>query len=106
MNSFNHYAYGSVLAWIYKTAAGIAPDPSSPGFKNVIMAPRPDRRLGWVKAEYKSAAGLIKSAWCYENGKWIWDFTVPEGATATVSLPGGGPATSYPSGTHHIERTL
>ena len=32
MNSFNHYAYGAVLAWMYKTAAGIAPDSSAPGF--------------------------------------------------------------------------
>ena len=104
MNSFNHYAYGAVLAWIYKTAAGIAADPANPGFKNIIMKPVPDRRLGFVKAEYKSAAGLIKSAWRYEGEKWIWDFTVPEGATASVSLPGESVAKSYVAGTYHIER--
>ncbi|MBO7654693.1 MAG: family 78 glycoside hydrolase catalytic domain [Kiritimatiellae bacterium] len=104
MNSFNHYAYGAVLAWMYKTAAGIAADPAMPGFKRIIMAPKPDPRLGYVKAEYRSAAGLIKSAWRYEGGKWIWDFTVPEGATALVTLPGATASKSYGPGTHHIEQ--
>ena len=103
MNSFNHYAYGAVLAWIYKTAAGIAADPKAPGFKNVIMAPKPDRRLGFVKAEYKSAAGLVKSAWRYEGVKWIWEFTIPEGSTATVRLPDADMSREYRAGTHRIE---
>ena len=59
MNSFNHYAYGAVLAWIYKTAAGIAADPSAPGFRNIVMAPVPDRRLGWVKAKFRTPSGEI-----------------------------------------------
>ena len=106
MNSFNHYAYGAVLAWIYKTAAGIAADLKCPGFKNVIMAPKPDRRLGFVKASYRSAAGLVKSAWRYEGEKWIWDFTIPEGATASVTLPGESDAKHYMAGTYHLEKTL
>ena len=103
MNSFNHYAYGAVLAWIYKTAAGIAADPKATGFRNVIMAPKPDRRLGCVTAEYKSAAGLVKSAWRYEGEKWIWEFTVPEGATATVTVPGERPM-AHTAGAYRIER--
>ncbi len=104
MNSFNHYAYGSVLAWMYRSMAGIAADPSQPGFRRVIMKPVPDRRLGHVKAEYRSAAGLIKSAWRYEGDRWIWDFSVPEGATALVTLPGESAAKVYNAGTHHVER--
>ena len=102
MNSFNHYAYGAVLAWIYKTAAGIAADPKNPGFKNIIMAPKPDRRLGFVKAEYKSAAGLIKSHWRYDGDEWVWDFTIPDGATATVTLPGETASKEYAAGRHHV----
>lgn len=104
MNSFNHYAYGAVLAWIYRRAAGIAADPANPGFRNIIMAPVPSKRLGFVKAEYRSRAGLIKSAWKYEGDKWIWDFTVPEGATAIVTLPGETAGKPYDAGTYHIER--
>ena len=106
MNSFNHYAYGAVVAWIYKFAAGIASDPENPGFRNIVMRPIPDRRLGFVRAEYNSAAGLIKSDWRYEGDKWIWDFTVPEGATASVILPGEDRAVPYAAGTHHVEKTI
>jgi len=112
MNSFNHYAYGAVLAWIYKSAAGISADPKAPGFKNIIMAPNPDLRLGFVKAEYKSAAGLIKSHWRYEctqmdwGMKWVWDFTIPEGATADVTLPGETASKRYTAGSYHVVRQL
>lgn len=104
MNSFNHYAYGAVLAWMYKEMAGIAADPNAPGFKNIIMAPKPDRRMGYVKAQYKSAAGLIKSAWRYEGAEWIWDFTIPEGATADVTLPGETVSKHYKSGTYRLRK--
>ena len=104
MNSFNHYAYGAVLAWIYKDAAGIAADPKEPGFRNVVMSPKPDRRLGYVKAEYRTAFGLVKSAWRYDGEMWIWEFTVPEGATADVTIPGESVAKRYAAGTYRIVR--
>ena len=104
MNSFNHYAYGCVCQWIWETAAGIAADPADPGFKHIIMKPVPDKRLGSLDAEYDSAAGTIKSAWKIEGDKWIWNFTVPEGATATVTLPGETDSKDYNSGTYRVEK--
>ena len=103
MNSFNHYAYGVVCEWIWETAAGISADPSEPGFKHIIMKPVPDERLGFVKAEYMSHAGLIKSEWKYEGDKWIWNFTIPKGATATVTLPGSEESKDYEAGTYTVE---
>ncbi|MBQ1865711.1 MAG: glycosyl hydrolase family 18, partial [Bacteroidales bacterium] len=100
MNSFNHYAYGAVCAWIWETAAGIAADTSAPGFKHIIMKPVPDARLGHLDAEYKSAAGVIKSSWKFEGNKWIWNFTIPEGATASVTLPGETKAEEFTAGTY------
>ena len=102
MNSFNHYAYGAVCEWIWETVAGIASDIKAPGFKHIIMKPIPDQRLGFVNAELNSAAGLIKSSWKYEGTIWIWDFTIPEGATATVTLPGETTSKEYKSGTYQI----
>jgi len=104
MNSFNHYAYGCVCEWIWETCAGIASDPAQPGFKHIIMKPIPDKRVGHINAEYQSAAGLIKSAWRYEGDQWIWDFTIPEGATASVTLPGETEAKEYATGTYQIVR--
>ena len=104
MNSFNHYAYGAVCEWIWETVAGIASDPAEPGFKHIIMKPVPDKRLGSVKARYQSAAGEIKSAWHYEDDTWVWEFTIPEGARASVTLPGEAEAKEYTSGTYTIKQ--
>ena len=106
MNSFNHYAYGAVCEWIWETVAGIAADPANPGFRHIVMRPVPDRRLGHVEAEYRSAAGLIKSAWRYDGDRWQWDFTIPRGCTATVCLPGETTTKEYRSGTYYVEKTL
>ncbi len=102
MNSFNHYAYGCVCEWIWESVAGIAADPKYPGFKHIIMKPVPDKRLGHVTANYYSAAGLIKSSWKYEGDKWSWEFTIPQGATATVTLPGEETSKEYKSGTYSV----
>lgn len=104
MNSFNHYAYGAVLAWMYKDMAGIAADPKAPGFKNIVMAPKPDRRMGFVKAKYNSAAGLVESAWRYEGDIWIWTFSIPEGATADVTVPGEYVSRRYNAGSYRIQK--
>jgi alpha-L-rhamnosidase len=102
MNSFNHYAYGCVCEWIWETAAGIAADPKVPGFKHIIMRPVPDKRLGFLKAEYKSAAGTIKSEWKYKGDTWIWKFTIPKGATATVTLPGQPTSKEFTAGSYTL----
>ena len=106
MNSFNHYAYGAVCEWIWETVAGISADVNKPGFKHIIMRPIPDKRLGFIKAEYQSASGLIKSEWKYEGNLWIWNFTIPEGATATVTLPGETSSKEYGSGTYSLQKEL
>ena len=102
MNSFNHYAYGCVCQWLWEDVAGIAADPSAPGFRHIIMRPHPDRRLGHINASYQSAAGLIKSAWRYDGDQWTWTFTIPQGATATVTLPGQTESREYQSGTYRL----
>ncbi|MBR4533279.1 MAG: family 78 glycoside hydrolase catalytic domain [Bacteroidaceae bacterium] len=104
MNSFNHYAYGCVCQWLWERAAGIAADPAQPGFKHIIMSPVPDKRLGHLTAEYHSAAGTIKSAWRYQGDKWTWKFTIPKGATATVTLPGETESREYRAGSYTVSR--
>ena len=103
MNSFNHYAYGCVCEWIWETAAGISCTSANPGFSRIVMAPVPDKRLGFVDAEYDSAAGKIRSSWRYEGDTWVWEFTVPEGAVADVTLPGESESKEYVSGNYTIK---
>ncbi|MCR5408471.1 MAG: family 78 glycoside hydrolase catalytic domain, partial [Bacteroidales bacterium] len=102
MNSFNHYAYGCVCQWLWETAAGIAADPAEPGFRHIIMKPIPDKRLGSIDAVYHSAAGTIRSAWKYEGDVCTWTFTVPDGASASVTLPGENEARTYGPGSYTL----
>lgn len=106
MNSFNHYAYGCVCEWLWETAAGIAADPAAPGFKHIVMKPVPDRRLGRLSAEYRSASGLITSEWHYEGNRWVWHFTIPQGASASVTLPGETEAKPYGPGSHSVSKEM
>jgi len=65
MNSFNHYAYGAVIDWIYEKAAGITHSESAPGYEKAIIEPHPDRRLGYVDVTLETRNGKITSRWEY-----------------------------------------
>lgn len=86
MNSFNHYAYGSVAAWMYKVVCGINIDETAPAFENVILKPVTDSRLTYAKASVETAYGTVSSKWEIKDGKTIYEFTVPN--TATLILNG------------------
>ena len=86
MNSFNHYAYGSVAAWMFDAMAGIDFDKTNPGFKHIIIDPQPDTRLS-VDASYESAYGTIKAKSSYEGKTWTYEFTLPANTDAEVRIP-------------------
>jgi len=81
----------------------MAADPAQPGFKHIIMRPVPDKRLGSLDAVYHSAAGTIKSAWKYDGDVCNWTFTIPDGASATVTLPGQTESRDYAPGTYTLQ---
>lgn len=82
MNSMNHYAYGSVVEWMYATLCGLKPDDTAPGFKKAIIAPMTDPRLNCMKCEYLSAAGKYKAGWERRGGKIFYHVEVPFDAEA------------------------
>ncbi len=84
MNSYNHYAYGAVMDWVYEQAAGIRPDPEAPGFARVTVAPKPDPRLGWLDVTIHTANGPIRSAWRYVDGKPRYEISVPVEADVCI----------------------
>jgi alpha-L-rhamnosidase len=88
MNSFNHYAYGAVGDWLYRTAAGIDVDPEAPGYEHILIRPQPGGKLSWARAALHSIRGPIESAWHLEKGQMRLEVAVPANARATVRLPG------------------
>ncbi|UCF15135.1 MAG: family 78 glycoside hydrolase catalytic domain [Phycisphaerales bacterium] len=103
MNSFNHYAFGSVGRWLFDTVAGI--DTDGPGFKKIIIRPRPGD-ITYARASYESINGTIVSDWKLEGKAFRLKITIPANTTATVHIParntdgvteGGRPATESPA---------
>ena len=84
MNSFNHYAYGSVADWVYGTAAGILTREDAPGYEKVTIAPHPDTRLDWLCAELDTRHGHISSFWTKEDSEWRYEITVPVEADIVI----------------------
>jgi alpha-L-rhamnosidase len=88
MNSFNHYAYGAVGDWMYRTVAGIQPDADHPGWAHLTVAPQPGGGLTWAKTSYESIRGTIATDWSLDAEQQLrLEVTVPGNTTATVRIP-------------------
>jgi len=98
MNSYNHYALGSVGEWLYRTVAGI--EYASPGGRRMRLAPTPDPALRWAAASHISPYGLVRSGWEWlPEGGLRLEVEIPVGASAAVHMP-GGPIVERGSGVH------
>ncbi|PAE17676.1 hypothetical protein CHH91_02605 [Virgibacillus sp. 7505] len=96
MNSFNHYAYGSVVEWMVEYMAGIQKDEQNPGFKHIILQPTMDtgekyndqKRIDSVKSDFDSYYGKVVSNWKSDDGKLkSYEAVVPANTSATLYLP-------------------
>ena len=94
MNSFNHYSFGAVGAWLYSDSLGISRNENNPGWKNFILQPQPDFSGGitWAKGHFDSPYGKIESSWKLEGGGVIYNFTVPANTSAHCKLIAKSPA--------------
>lgn len=87
MNSLNHYAYGSVMEFVYAYAAGIRP--LEAGFGKVAIAPHPDVRIPEIACSYDSVSGRYVCNWKIEkDGIFVVHVEVPFNCEAVVELPG------------------
>jgi alpha-L-rhamnosidase len=88
MNSGNHVMLvGDLVTWLHECLAGIMHDPAQPGFKHIIMKPRPVGDLKFVEATHRSPYGLIVSHWNRAGDTFDWQVRVPPNTTATLHVP-------------------
>lgn len=105
MNSFNHWAFGAVSEWMWRSIIGLSPDEQQPGFKHFIIHPRPGGGLTWAKGTYESIRGTIRSSWRLSEEKFTLDVMVPPGTSATVYVPTSSLGTVVAEGAEfsHVE---
>ncbi len=91
MNSFNHYSFGAIGAWMYNYSLGIDRDVLSPGFKHFVLHPEPDPtgEMKFAKGYYDSMYGRIESSWAAGDGFCTYNFVIPANTSATISLSAG-----------------
>nr|MBA4167377.1 alpha-L-rhamnosidase [Chitinophagaceae bacterium] len=86
MNSFNHYAFGSVNEWLFGNMAGIRS--AGAGYDTILIRPEiAPEKINTVKATYHSIHGNIISSWKKTNGTLIMDVTIPVSTIAEIHIP-------------------
>jgi alpha-L-rhamnosidase len=115
MNSFNHYAYGAVGAFLYGAVAGLDLDegPEASGWRRGRIAPRPpvhsglpqDPLLTHARAALATQHGRWSVEWRIEGERFRLELHVPTGCTARVDLP-DGTSGEVGAGTHREDRPM
>ena len=88
MNSFNHYALGSVGEWLYRFVLGIDQEPGTAGFGQLLLRPHPGGPLSWARGSYRCVRGTITAGWERSGDRLEYRVSVPPNVTATVRVPG------------------
>jgi alpha-L-rhamnosidase len=81
MNSFNHYAYGSVGLWMYEHILGFAGDE---GYGHLSLTFPEACPLGSAKGWFDSVQGLISSSWLKEGDGATWEVSIPGNTVASL----------------------
>ena len=87
MNSFNHYALGSVGEWLYRFLLGIDQEPDAAGFGQLLLRPHPGGRLSWARGSYRSVRGPISSGWERAVDRFTLRVELPPNVMASVCVP-------------------
>jgi alpha-L-rhamnosidase len=85
MNSFNHYAYGAVGEWMYRTLAGVSA--LEPGYAKVLIAPQPGDGITSARYRHETRYGTVRTAWRQTSGGLRLDVTVPANTRAELRMP-------------------
>lgn len=88
MNSFNHYAYGSVFDWIFEYAVGVSVCKGGEGYSHIRIAPVPDKRLGFVNMRMKTVHGEFSVNWKCDGNDVLYDICIPHGMRADICING------------------
>lgn len=85
MNSFSHYAFGSVAEWMFMYAVGI--DSEDYGYRNIIIKPAISKEMKFINGSYESINGPIASSWNWEGNSLTMNVTIPVNTKATIYVP-------------------
>ena len=93
----NHAWSGGTMIVIVRNLFGI--NPIEAGYRKFSIAPV-DGIFGNYEFSMETVAGTISLSRSESDGEVTWNFEVPKGTTAIVTLPGSGKEMTYRAGKH------
>jgi alpha-L-rhamnosidase len=84
--SFNHYSYGAVGDWLYRTIAGIDGYEDAPGYKHSKIHPHTGGGLTSAAGSLLTPYGTLSSHWQWEGDDLLLQVEVPANTLSTVYL--------------------
>ncbi|MFM1909902.1 MAG: hypothetical protein RLZZ545_600 [Actinomycetota bacterium] len=88
MISFNHYAYGAVIDWVYRNVAGISPTTRNPGYRHITFAPRPGDGFTYASAQINTPYGVAGISWEIVGDNVLSaKIRIPFGSRAVIDFP-------------------
>ena len=85
--SMNHYAFGSVGRYFFESLGGLKDHTGD--MKHYEICPEVCEKIGDFGVEYKTPYGMLSTFWRIIDGKGTFEVEVPDGVTASVTVPGG-----------------
>ena len=86
MNSFNHYSYGAIGDWLYRSAVGIKE--AAPGYKKIVVRPHTGGGFGHMEASTKTPYGKVAAGWTAEQDVLkTLKVEIPVNTTAEIYVP-------------------
>ena len=85
MNSFSHYAFGSVAEWMFQYAAGI--NTEDYGYNKIIIKPAIDKDLEFINSSTNTINGKITSNWSVKGNHFYMSIDIPVNTTAKIYIP-------------------
>ena len=87
MNSYNHYSYGAIGDWMYRTMVGIDTYEDGVGYKHIKIQPHIGGGFKNASASLQTYYGKVSSGWKVETDKVLMDVEIPANTSATVFVP-------------------
>jgi alpha-L-rhamnosidase len=106
MNSFNHYAYGAIGEWMYRTVAGLDADPATGGYKKLLIHPHPSDSLTNARATYESLYGRVGSHWETDDDDLLLHVEIPPNTTAVIMIPAKSATDIYENGKQPVVKAV
>jgi alpha-L-rhamnosidase len=104
MNSYNHYAFGAVGEWIYKTIGGIDLDHDRPAYKHIHFRPTPGGGITWARTSLETLYGKVECNWKQIGDEIDIELLVPGNTTATLHV--GGRNLPLAAGRHRFREKM